>query len=315
LPPEAIRDDIQRAEVWNLQTGQTIPDLACDAAESVRPEGGWLWARRSAISPGYRSSAILESHFSADETEFSMLCWDGVTQRWNARGWGRLESIPQPPFWRELMSLESARSLADNDVASRSADGRIAVLRVRRKSFGFGTTYVWDRSTSHVEQVPGECAARLQPVYALSSDAGRIVLVCNKGTGYVIRSWDLRLGHELALKGTDFGIVRGAPTLRGEGVALSPDGRYLAAALLDLSEALLVTPIPAPLAISRSDLRVWSVDDGREVASVPIDDLAGSAAYFHGVDLAFSPDSTTLVTAGKRMRIYNVDDLMAVPKP
>ena len=247
---------------------------------------------------------------SADETEFSMLCWDGVTQRWDARGWGRLENIPSPPFWRELMSLESARSLTGNDVASRSADGRIAVLRVRQKSIGFGTTYIWDRTKSHGEQVPGECAARLQPVYALSSDGRRVVLVCNKGLGYTIRVWDLGLGHELALKGTDFGIVRGAPTIRGEGVALSPDGRYLAAALLNLSEALLVTPIPAPLAISRSDLRVWSLDDGREVASVPIDDLAVYAEYFRGVDLA-SPDSTMLVAAGKRMRIYRLSELGA----
>ena len=240
-----------------------------------------------------------------------MLCWDGVTQRWDARGWGRLENIPSPPFWRELMSLESARSLTGNDIASRSADGRIAVLRVRQKSFGFGTTYVWDRTKSHGEQVPGECAARLQPVYALSSDGRRVVLVCNKGLGYMIRVWDLGLGHEVALEGTDFGIARGAPIIRSEGIALAPDGRHLAVALLNLSEALLVTPIPAPLAISRSDLRVWSLDDGREVASVPIDDLAGSADYFRGVDLAFSPDSTTLVTAGKRMRIYGLNELGA----
>jgi hypothetical protein len=154
-----------------------------------------------------------------------MLCWDGVTQRWGARGWGRLENIPSPLFWRELMSLESARSLTGNDVASRSADGRIAVLRVRQKSIGFGTTYIWDRTKSHGEQVPGECAARLQPVYALASDGRRVVLVCNKGLGYMIRVWDLGLGHEIALEGTDFGIARGAPIIRSEGIALAPDSR------------------------------------------------------------------------------------------
>lgn len=103
--PEAVRDDIQRVEIWNLQTGQVIKDLSCDAVETVAPEGGWLWARRWAITPGYRSSALLEGHFPADETEFSILCWNGVVQRWDSRSWKRLGDIPPPTAKQALRRL------------------------------------------------------------------------------------------------------------------------------------------------------------------------------------------------------------------
>jgi len=137
--PEAVRDDIQRTEIWNLRTGQAIP--------------------------GYLSSALLEAHFSADEKEFSILCWDRVQQRWDSLTWKRLESIPPPVFWNSLMGLMTAKWLAGNGTASRSVDGRIVVLRVREKSFGFGTIYIWDRNSSQTHKLPGECASTLQPVY------------------------------------------------------------------------------------------------------------------------------------------------------
>ena len=309
--PEAIRDDIQRAEVWNLRTGQTVPDLRCDAVTTSEPEGGWLWARRWAITPGYRSSALLEAHFSADETEFSMLCWDGVQQRWDSRTWERIENIPSPLFWDLLMGLTTAKWLAGNDTASRSADGRLVVLRVREKSFGFGTIYLWDRNASQAQRLPGECASRLQPVYALSHDGRRTVVVCNKGLGHSVRAWDLGSGQEIPLRSADFGLTRGAPNIRGEGVALSPDGRYLAVALLGQLETLLPNVLLIPAGISRSDLRLWSLDEGKELVSVPIDDLVLYSDYFRGVDLAFSPDSMNLAVAGKRLRIYRLRDLVA----
>lgn len=311
---EAVRDDIQRVEIWNLRTGQTIPDLGCDAVATSAPEGGWLWAKKKAIVPGYRSSAVLEAHFSADEKAFSVLCWNGVQQRWDSRTWQRLEDAPPPPFWDGLMAHTTAQWLAGNDPASRSVDGRIAILRVREKSFGFATTYIWDRNSSQVRQLPGECATRLQPVYAVSSDGSRIVAVCNKGLGYVVRAWNLGTGREVPLTDADFGLARGAPLIRGEGIALSPDGRYLAVALLGLKEALVATPILAPLEVSRSDLRLWSVEDGGERVAVPIDDLTVRVDYFRGVDLAFSPDGGSLVLGGARLRIYRLTDLEPRPQ-
>lgn len=308
--PEAIRDDIQRVEVWNLRTGRTIPDLSCDAVSASEPQGGWLWAKNKAITPGYRSSAILETHFSADEKTLSMLCWNGVRQRWDSGTWKRIEDLPPPPFWDAMMGFTTAQWLAGDDASTRSEDGRIAILRVRQKNFEFPTTYIWNRDTSLTRPLPGECATRLQPIYALSRDGNRIVTVCNKGIGHAIRAWDLGAGQELPLRDAEFGFVRGAPTMRGGGVALSPDGRHLAVALLDLAETLLVGPMPTMAeAISRSDLRLWRLDDGREQVAVPIDELVGHADYFRGVDLAFSPDSARLALGGRQLRIYRVSDL------
>jgi len=309
--PEAIRDDIQRVEVWNLETGQTVHDLTCDAVEITEPSGGWLWARKKAISPGYRSSAILGAYFSSDETEFSILCWNGVQQRWDSSNWKRIEDIPSPPFWDSLTPLVNALYWAQNPASSQSADGRIAVLSVREKRLGFGTTYVWNRNKGQVQPLPGECATRYLPVYSLSSDGSRIVVICNNGLGCSVRAWDLVSGQEILLKNVDFGITRGAPLIRSEGVAISPDGRYLAVALLNLTEALVVTPLPIPLGISRCDLRLWSLEDGKELVSIPIDDLIFYSDYFRGADLAFSPDSALLAVGGKRLRIYRLSDLSA----
>ena len=312
--PEAIRDNIQRAEVWNLRTGQTIPDLSCDAVVTSAPEGGWLWARRWAVTPGYRSSALLEAHFSADEMEFSVLCWDGVQQRWDSRTWQRLENIPPPSFWDTLMGLTTAKWLAESDPASRSIDGRITLLRVREKSFGFPTIYIWDRYTGQARKLPGECASRLQPINALSLDRNRIVAVCNKDLGHAVRVWDLGSGEELRIEDAEFGFIAGIPTIRGEGVALSPDGRYLAVAVLGQMEYLLPNVLLAPAGISRSDLRLWNLDDRKELVTVPIDELDGGTSYFMGVDLTFSPDSKTLTVAGRKLRIYQMKDLEARPQ-
>jgi WD40 repeat protein len=190
----------------------------------------------------------------------------------------------------------------------------MVVLRVREKSVGFGTVYVWDRNETRTQTLPGECASRLLPVYALSDDGRRLVVVCNTGLGHSFRVWDLGSGQVIPLANADFGLFRGDPIIRSEGVALAPDGRYLAVALLELTEALLVLPLPAPLAISRSDLRLWDVDAGQELISVPIDDLVFSSDYFRGIDLAFSPDGEMLAVGGRRLRIYRLSDLAARPR-
>jgi WD40 repeat protein len=309
--PAAVRDDIQRAEVWNLQTGQTIPDLGCDAVVTSEPKGGWLWARKWAITPGYRRSALLEAHFSADETEFSILCWNGVQQRWDTGSWKRLESSLPPPFWDPVMGLAAAKWLPGNSAPSGSADGRIAALDVQEKHSVFATAYIWDRDVTQVRQLQGDCGTMPPPIYSLSSDGNRVVIVCSKGLGHSIRAWDVTAGKEIPLRDADFGVAGGVPIIRDAALSLSPDGRHVAVALLNLTEALVVTPVPAPFAVSRSDLRLWSVDEGREFAAVPIDDLVVDADYFRGVDLAFSRDSARLAVGGRRLRIYGLSDLGA----
>jgi WD40 repeat protein len=310
---EATRDDIQRVEVWNLRTRQAIPNLSCDAVATTEPKGGWLWAKGKAITPGYRSSAILGAHFSPDEKTLSMLCWNGIRQRWESESWKRIEDLPQPPFWDAMMGVTTPQWLTGDGASTRSEDGRIAILRVRQKSFGFSTTYIWDQETSLAHQLPGDCATRLQPIYALSRDGKRIVTVCNQGMGHAIRAWDLGLAQEITLHDAEFGFVEG-PVIRGEGVALSPDGQYLAVALLNLNEGLVVTPLPTVGAIvSRSDLRLWHLEGGKELVAVSLDEQAVRANYFRGVDLAFSPDSRMLAVGGRQIRLYRVSDLAGPP--
>jgi len=308
--PEAYQDSIQRVEVWDLHHRKSIPNLSCDAVVTSKPQGGWLWARNWAITPGYHSSALLEAHFSTDETEFSILCWNGVQQRWDARTWKRLADTPPPPFWNGLMGLTPASWLAENDSGGRSSDGRIALLRVREKAYGFPGIYLWDRNSVQARQLPGECGSRLLPVYALDRDANRLVAACNKGLGYEIRVWELDSGKEIPLADAVFGLSGGFPALTGGGVALSPDGRYLAVSLLAQIEALLPNVLLIPAGIDRSDLRLWDVDKGKELVTVSIDDLLGSVGYFGGVDLAFSPDNTLLAVCGRKLRIYRLQDLI-----
>jgi len=308
--PEAVRDDIQRVELWDLRSGMTIRDLSCDAVATVEPRGGWLWAREWAIAPGYRSSALLDAHFSGDETEFSVLCWNGVRQRWNGlMNWKRLEDVSPPPFWDALMALSTASWLAQENPVCSSENGRIIVFRVRKKHFGFSRIYIWDRNTAEIRELPGACDGRLLPAHALSRDGNRVVIPCNKGLGYAIRVWEFDSGRELPLKDAEFGIQGGLPSLSSGGVALSCNGRYLAAALLGQMEALLPNVFLIPAGKSRSDLRLWSVDEGKELVAVPIDDLVGREDSFGGVDLAFSPDDSMLVVSGRRLRIYRLIDL------
>ena len=280
--PAAMRDDIQRAEVWRLETGERVLDIACDAVVTSSPKGGWLWARNRAITPGYRSSPLLAVFFAADESELSALCWNGIRQRWDGRTWERLGDIPPPASWN--------------------------------RAAGLGSAYFWDRRLGQPGRLPGKCAPIQQPVYAVAGDGSRMVVVCGKGLGHALHVWNLGAASEIPLQGAEFGLARGGPLIREGGLVLSTDGHYLAAALLDLAEALVVTPIPAPLGVSRSDLRLWDVDTGKELAAVPLDDLIASADYFRGVDLAISPDNAKLAVAGVRVRIYRMSDLGAGPR-
>ncbi|MDT8303340.1 MAG: WD40 repeat domain-containing protein [Sedimentisphaerales bacterium] len=157
--------------------------------------------------------------------------------------------------------------------------------------------------------MPGECASRLLPVYSLTRDGSRIVAACNYGLGYSIRAWNLHSDQEIKLQNANFGFAAGLPTITGGGIAVSPNGQYLAVALLAQMQALLPNVLLIPAAIERSDLRLWNLDEGKEIVTVSIDELVGNTGYFGGVDLAFSPDSQTLAIGGRRLRLYPLSEL------
>jgi WD40 repeat protein len=208
------------------------------------------------------------------------------------------------------MTHMPARLLADDGVSCRSVDGRFVSFRVRERVFGMGTAFTWDGSSDQARRLPGDCPVHALPASGLSHDGNRLATICGRGLGHSIRVWDLGAGRELPLEHAKFNLGRGAPVLRSQGVAFSSSGRYLAVALLVQIEALAVTVIPGLASdLSRSDLRVWNVDQGRELVSVPIDELVGPANYFQGVDLALSPDDSLLAVGGRRIRIYRMSDL------
>jgi hypothetical protein len=130
-----------------------------------------------------------------------------------------------------------------------------------------------------------------------------------------MRVWDYSLGKEVPLDDARLGILSGAGIdvqIREEGVALSPDGRYLAVAILNLDKMLIGSPfvlmgIP-PIVLHRSDLRLYSLEQGRELIAISIDNL-----LYKWIDVTFSPDSSMLAIAGTRLQIYRLKDLITKP--
>jgi len=313
--PEAVKDNIQRVEVWNIQTDQSVTELQCDDSITSEPKGGWLWAKNKAVKPGFKSSPLLEAHFSNDEREFSVLCWDGIQQRWDSLTWSRLDNIPPPPFWHFGMGLmTTAKYMMENNGTSRTADGYIVLFMGRTNDSKNGTVFIWNIDVNRTYKLSGECSTFLDPVYALSGNRNKIAVMCNKDIGKSLRVWSLDSEKELSLSGADFGLSKGFGDITSESVALSPDGQYLALAFLGQMEALLINPLLIPAAILRSDLRLWVLEDGRELVSIGIDDLNGNTYRGRSLSLAFSPDNKHLVIGGRRLRIYNLTDLIAVQK-
>lgn len=317
--PEAIRDDVQKVEVWDLKTGQSVTGLYCDTVTVSEPQGGWLWAKDKAIVPGYRSSPVLAAYFSLDEKIFTLLCRDGTRQRWDSHGWGRMTDLPPPPLWDPMTGFSDA--LLFGEVAAPVQAGgayRLALSRLESGKEDESTLYVWDERGGQIKRLPGKCVTGLQPVHALSWNGKSYVAVCIGIMSHVVHGWDVETEHEIPLEEGDFGLTSGAPAIRRTGLALAPDGQYLAAAAMGLATYLVVTPMPnAALVTSRSDLRLWRRQDSETgwhpLPTLAIDELAGRVDHLHGVDLAFSPDGKLLALAGKQLRLYRLADLIIAP--
>ena len=92
------------------------------------------------------------------------------------------------------------------------------------------------------------------------------------------------------------------------------DGRYLAVTIIGQMEYLLPNALLIPAGISRSDLRIWDLEEGKTLVSISIDDQVVDTGYFGGVDLVFSPDSKMLAVGGRKLRIYRLNDLVTRPR-
>jgi hypothetical protein len=63
-----------------------------------------------------------------------------------------------------------------------------------------------------------------------------------------------------------------------------------------------------PIVLHRSDLRLYGLDQHRELIAIPIENL-----LYKGIDLTFSADSSMLAIAGTRLQIYRLKDLITKP--
>jgi len=298
--PEAMLDRIERVEVHGLRGGRSLVDLQCDEVHTVPPQAGWLWARRWAIAPGARISNVLDATVSADDFTLTLLCEGGRAQRWDLRTGARLADGAPPGFGPAL-------NLAGLSLPASTPDGAVIALALYAPGQPAGQVHLWDRPGDVLSPLPGKCPLGEVPPQAFSADGRRIVLLCKHGLGRAVRVWELDTARERPLENAGFGLAGGLPTLRAEGVAISPDGRHVATALVSLMSGMVVSPLLPGMALGleRSDLRVWRVDDGREVAAIDIDDLVVHPTdALRGIDLAFSPDGRLLVLAGKRLRVF-----------
>lgn len=291
-----MMSEYEKVEVWNLKDGRLILNTGC-------------------ASVPY----LLESYFSANEEKFSILCENGTRQSWETTSWQSIENLPTPHFWEEILpSDESVKSRYTK--ARSSLDGRFIALQfyligARDSNYKSYITR-WDTNTNLAHEIPFDCRHdQFLPFQNLSSDGNIIAIICLRSVGLSMRVWDYSLGKEVPLDDARLGILSGAGIdvqIREEGVALSPDGRYLAVAILNLDKMLIGSPfvlmgIP-PIVLHRSDLRLYGLDQHRELIAIPIENL-----LYKGIDLTFSADSSMLAIADKRIRVYRLRDLITKP--
>ena len=120
--------EYERVEVWDLKDGRLILNTGCTGVPH-----------------------LLESHFSADEAKFSILCENGTQQSWETTSWQSIENLPPPHFWEEILPTDEAVESRYTKARS-SIDGRFIALQfyLLRASDSNYKSYItrWDRNTN-----------------------------------------------------------------------------------------------------------------------------------------------------------------------
>lgn len=297
--PEAILDWIEQVEIWDIKKNHKIKEACCDDVISIKPEGGWLWASNWTIRPGLKRSMIHDSKVSDDGNRLSLLCQNGVIQHWDLNHGNRLTDEPPPPYWDKRMSHDENAIRASND--------RQSVLINLLGKYG-----LWEEANRTLEFFDECLATYRQPSIPFSNDNKRIVLICHEGPiGIKLKIWDKFLRKEMPLQNSTFGMDGGA-IIHGNGVVISPDGKYLAA-VLEAQLAAIYPSLPSlPMGNVQTDLRIWDIDTGEEIKNFDLNKIASDE--YKGVQLAFSPDGLYMAVAGRKLLIYQIADLVAKSK-
>ena len=176
----SMMSEYEKVEVWDLKDGRLILNTDCASVPH-----------------------LLESHFSANEEKFSILCENGARQCWETTSWQLIENLPTPHFWEEiLLSGESVKSRYTK--ARSSLDGRFIALQfyLIRASDSNYKSYItrWDTNTNLAHEIPFDCRHdQFLPFQNLSSDGNRIAIICLRSVGLSMRVWDYSLGKEVPL--------------------------------------------------------------------------------------------------------------------
>jgi len=229
-----------------------------------------IWSialRKTLITIRGQNGWSLAISYSPDGMFLATGGFDRMVHVWDARTGKELKALAHP-------STPSSLSF--------SADGKTLVAGCRG-----GTVLLWDVPTWKERSVVEDNKTFLLGV-ALSPD-GRLLATGGaerdadaggRQTG-IVRTWDLETGKERRTWRVD-GLV--------SSVALSPDGRFIAA--------------------PHNGASLWNVENGDEVIAVP---RGGSSS---GDRIRFSPDRKTLaIGAFRRVQLFDVTALWEERKP
>jgi WD40 repeat protein len=274
-------------KVWNVQRGQELLSFKAHELEvngiAFGPDGKRL------VSGGYRGVKVWDA-----QTGQELLTVKGATDQVN--------SVAISPDGKRLASTGSLRLVQVWDVQTgdeifsfKGHTGWVSNLafspdgtRLASTGNGDGTVRIWDVSTSQKAPMFGGPTAILRSV-SVSPDGKRLAATWwgSMPSERAVKVWEARTGRELlSLKGQT-----GENFLR---VVFSPDGKRLAAGIGTRDDTKNGYT-------SSGQVKVWDVETGRELLT-----FKGHTAPV--VDVAFSPDSTRVVSTSSRPIGYRNSD-------
>jgi WD40 repeat protein/serine/threonine protein kinase len=237
------------------------PFWSTQGLDSIRPGQVILWdaasGKRLRTLEGHKHRALGVA-FSPDGQRLATACLDGMVRIWNV-------SAGQELFSTSVTSGASCVAF--------SPDGQLLAAGGYQ-----GGVVVWDAANGR-ERL--RCGASQHGVASLtfSPDSRRLASISFTQSEHAnVLIWDVATGKEA--QSLDCG---GRFPGNGYPMALSPDGRYVAAPESDLT------------------IKIWDLSSGR-----PLRSLAGHLGYLRG--LAFSPDGLSLASASddSTIRIWDV---------
>ncbi len=287
---ERLRAEANQKAAESMATSPSDAKRGLDLALAAVDRTFWF-----GLSPTVAAEDALAQAIQASTLEWSVhrdgtvwaVAFSADGRRLAVGGWGKRVTIweivagePRWPDERTFATPDSVRA-----VAFLPSGDRLATA-------GGDTARLWEVGQTPVERGQFKHGSEIESALAISADGKRLA-TAGGGTGNrTIRIWDTEAGGANPIAAID---MAGAWV---KGLAFSPDGCCLATANVEGGSA------------SRTLNEVWSIETGMRILRVP--NPAPSDA------VAFAPDGTFLVTAGRdgRVRVWRpaigaLDEILA----